>query len=114
MLKSSQHRGTPFWNNHQAKKLLSKYVADNIDKTMKLKEMWQSQEEYSKFPLKFFSKSIYEVRSKQIAGPYWQVKRNKNAMKLYRVKTDRMRTEWEDYAEVEEWSRGLKVGEDND
>ena len=42
------------------------------------------------------------------------MKRNKNAMKLHRVKTDRMRKEWEDYAEVEERIHGLKVGEDND
>ncbi len=76
--------------------------------------MWQSREEYNKFPLKFFSKHVYEVRSKQIAGPYWQVKRNKNAMKLHRVKTDRIRKEWEDYAKVEERIHGLKVGEDND
>jgi hypothetical protein len=50
-------------------------------KTMKPKTLWESREEYQDFPLRVFRKHIYQERTKQLSAPFWQHKRNKNAMK---------------------------------
>ena len=100
--KQTTCRNTPFWNTHEAKKLLMKDVRDGIDKTMAPKDLWLLRKEYQEFPLDSFRQHIYDIRSKQVAGPYWQVKRNKNAMKLHRIETDRMRKEWAEGIELED------------
>jgi hypothetical protein len=35
---------------------------------------------------------VYEVRNKELAGPYWQTKRNKNGRELHRLETDKTYT----------------------
>lgn len=104
-------RGTPFWSAHEARKLLSKDVDDGIDQRMPPRLLWKEREEYQEFPLSFFRKRIYEVRSKKVGGPYWQAKRNKNAMKLHRIETDRLRKEWIDDIELVELMKGMRIGD---
>ena len=87
-------RGTPFWNTHAAKTLLTEDVKAGIDRRMKPKILWESRVEYQAFPYDHFRKRVYEIRSKQLAAPYWQVKRNKNGRELHRLETDEMRKVW--------------------
>jgi hypothetical protein len=87
-------RGTPFWNTHAAKILLIEDVKAGIDRSMKPKKLWESRVEYQAFPYDHFRKRVYEIRSKQLAAPYWQVKRNKNGRELHRLETDEMRKVW--------------------
>jgi hypothetical protein len=56
------------------------------------RQLWESRVEYQAFPYDYFHKRVYEVRQKGLAGPYWQVKRNKNGRELHRLETDEMRT----------------------
>jgi hypothetical protein len=53
-----------------------------------------SRGEYKEFSYVFFCKHVYEVRSKQLARPCWQTKRNKNARELHHLETDKMRKKW--------------------
>jgi len=45
---------------------------------MKPQELWKSMAEYQEFSLSVFSKHIYQERTKRLAAPYWQHKRNNN------------------------------------
>ena len=87
-------RGTPFWNTHAAKTLLTEDVKAGIDRRMKPKILWESRVEYQAFPYDHFRKRVYEIRSKQLAAPYWQVTRNKNGRELHRLETNEMRKVW--------------------
>jgi hypothetical protein len=82
--KKNTCRGTPFWSNHAAEKMLIKDVEDGIGQTMMPKQLWESRVDYQAFPYDFFRKRVYKVRQKGIAEPYWQVKRNKNGRELHR------------------------------
>ena len=62
-------RGTPFWSNHAAKKMLIKDVEDGIGQTMMPRQLWESRVEYQAFPYDYFCKCVYEVRQKELAGP---------------------------------------------
>jgi hypothetical protein len=84
-------RGTPFWGQHAAKKMLMKDVEDEIDSKMEIRQLWESREEYKAFPYDFFCKRVYEIRQKACASSYWQVKRIKNGRELHRLVTDNMR-----------------------
>ena len=89
-------KGIPFWSNSQASELLRQHVSDEMeDKAQRTKpqELWKSRIEYQKFPLPIFRKHIYQERTKQLAAPYWQHKRNKNASKKYE-ETEAMLKEW--------------------
>ena len=60
---------------------------------MKPQQLWKLREEYQAFPLHIFRKHIYQERTKQLAAPYWQHKRNKNAQKQYEEKEEMLK-EW--------------------
>lgn len=105
-------RNTPFWNKHKAKKLLVKDVQDGVDKEFTIKELWAKRGEYQEFPLDFFRKRIYEIRSKQRAGPYWQAKRNKIALKSHQMEAERLRKEWADEVEILEKFNSMNIGDD--
>jgi len=77
------NRGVPFWNKHSASKLLEQDEASGVAKKMKPKQLWQSRIEYKDFPLSVFRKHIYQERTKQLAAPYWQYKRNQIAKKKF-------------------------------
>jgi hypothetical protein len=102
-------RGTPFWGQHAARKMLMKDVEDGIDK-MEIWQLWESREEYKAFPYDFFCKRVYEVRQKACAAPYWQVKRNKNGRELHRLVTDKMREKIAMGVEMEEMTDMLEQG----
>jgi hypothetical protein len=75
---------------------------------MKPKQLWKLRTEYQAFPYDFFCKRVYEARSKQLAGPYWQVKRNKNGRELDRLETDKMRKQSVQGGEMEEMNDMFK------
>ena len=58
------------------------------------KDLWESQEDYQAFSVDDFQEHIYQERRKQLAGPYWQQKRNKTAMKEREKKVDEMCHKW--------------------
>ncbi len=84
-------RGTPFWSEHAAKKMLDKDLKDGIGQNMKPKELWMSRREYQYFPYYYFCKRVHKVRYEQLAALYWQVKWNKNGRALHCVKSNEMR-----------------------
>ncbi len=103
-------RGTPFWSNHAANNMLIKDVEDGIGQTMMPMQLWESRVEYQAFPYDYFCKHVYEVKQKGLAGPYWQVKRNKNGRELHRLETDEKRTKWALNVEMEEMTDVFKQG----
>ena len=103
-------RGTPFWSEHAAKKMLDKDLKDGIGQNMKPKELWMSRREYQYFPYNYFCKRVHKVRYKQLAAPYWQVERNKNGRALHRLETDEMRKKWADGEDFEEMISMFKQG----
>ena len=74
--------------------LLERYSHIIPVSSMKPKILWESRVEYQAFPYDHFRKRVYEIRSKQLAAPYWQVKRNKNGRELHRLETNEMRKVW--------------------
>ena len=90
-------RGYPFWHTHTASKLLKEDVAEEmagVKEKTKPSQFWRSRTAYQDFPLHVFRKHIYQERTKQLAAPYWQHKRNQNARKRYE-ETAEMLSEWE-------------------
>ena len=79
--KEATSRGYPFWNCHPAADLLKEDEIVGAAKRMKPIKIWESRPEYQDFPLYIFRKHIYQERSKQLASPFWQHRRNKMAMK---------------------------------
>ena len=84
---------TPFWDTHKASELLEVDEESGRAKELKPKALWESRKEYSDFPLCVFCKHIYQLRSKRLAAPFWQYKRNMNARKKYE-EVKRMMKEW--------------------
>ena len=88
-------RGYPFWDTHPACKLLEEDEISGRAATMKPQVLWKSRREYQAFPLSVFRKHIYQLRTKLLAAPYWQFKRNKVARKKYEEDVERMTSEWQ-------------------
>lgn len=86
-------RGIPFWNRHPASDLLHQDEMNGIAKGMKPRDLWMSRIEYQDFPLCVFRKHIYQERTRQLAVPYWQYKRNKNAKKKFE-EAEEMMKQW--------------------
>ena len=110
--KQSTCRNTPFWNKHAAKQLLSKDIRDGLVEGLKPKQLREKRPEYQEFPPEFFRKRIYEIKGKQRAGPYWQAKRNKNALKSHQIEAERLRKEWAEDDEILELMGSLRVTDD--
>ena len=91
--KNASIKGYPFWNNHPASYLLKEDEMNGTAKQMKPEELWKSRSEYQDFPLLVFCKHIYQERTKQLAAPYWQHKRNINAKKKFEDAQE-MLNEW--------------------
>jgi hypothetical protein len=62
---------------------------------MKPKELWTTHGDYQEFSLDDFRKHVYQEKYRQLAGPYWQKKRNKAAMKVHKKAVDKMYVEWQ-------------------
>ena len=56
--------------------------------------LWKSREEYQNFTLEDFRKHVYQEEYRQLAGPYWQKKRNKAALKEHEEQVKKMHQEW--------------------
>lgn len=110
--KQSTCRNTPFWNKHAAKKLLAKDIRDGLDNDLQPAQLRMTRPEYQEFPPEFFRKRIYEIKSKQKCGPYWQAKRNKNALKSHHIEAERLRKEWAEDDEMLELMGSLRVTDD--
>ena len=63
---------------------------------MKPKELHKHRAEYGDFPLRCFRKHIYQEASKQIAAPYWNVKRNKMSRRLREEEDNKVKEDWID------------------
>ena len=83
-----------FWRKHPGKDRLIEDTKSGKAKHMKPKDLWASHKDYQKFSLGDFRAHIYREKYKQIAGPYWQKKRNKYAMKQHEEAVDKMYHEW--------------------
>jgi hypothetical protein len=90
--------------------MLDNDLKDGIGQNMKPKELWMSRREYQYFPYNYFRKRVHKVRYKQLAAPYWQVKRNKNRRALHRLETNEMRKKWADGEDFEEMIGMFKQG----
>eukprot|EP01082_Thalassiosira_pseudonana_P001484 g758.t1 g758 contig10:676048-676965(-) len=86
--------GCPVWHTHPAKDLLEKDVANGLHLDFKPAELWEMRDEYMEFTLKVFGKHVHQEKSKQIQEPYWVVKRNKMARKIFADDAKKMATKW--------------------
>ena len=92
--RSRTSRGKLFWNKHPAKERLIEDTKSGKANVMTPKDLWKSHDDYQAFLLDDFRGHIYQERSKQLVGPYWQQKRNKHAIKKHDETVDKMSHEW--------------------
>ena len=86
-------RGYPFWDTHKASELLKDDEESGRAKNLKPTALWKSRKEYQDFPIPVFRKHIYQLRTKRLAAPFWQYKRNMNAKEKYE-EGEKMMKEW--------------------
>ena len=86
-------RGYPFWETHKASELLEKDEESGRAEELKPMALWKSRKEYQDFPIDVFRKHIYQLRSKRLAAPFWQYKRNMIARMKYE-EVERSMKEW--------------------
>ncbi len=86
--------GQPFWHIHPAKKLLEKDVKNKVHERMTPKYLRMTRSEYQEFDLRTFGKHVYAEAAKQLNKAYWQLRRNKTAMKIHREQTKKNKLEW--------------------
>ena len=86
-------RGYPFWETHKASELLEKDEESGRAHELKPMALWKSRTEYQDFPIDVFRKHIYQLRSKRLAAPFWQYKRNMIARMKYE-EVERSMKEW--------------------
>ena len=94
--KSVTSKGKQFWGDHPAKKRLTEDTLSGKAKTLKPKELWKCHADYQAFSLEDFRKHIYQEKYKQLAGPYWQKKRNKIGQKEHEKIVRKLYQEWHD------------------
>ena len=94
--KTATSRGKRIWRRHCARELLVEDTKDGTAQSMKPMELWVSRDEYQDFSLEDFRKHIYQEKYRQLAGAYWQQKRNKVAHKEHEERVNRMYHEWRD------------------
>jgi len=75
--------------------LLEQDIADGIANSLASKKgLWQLRDEYRDFPLRVFCDHFYQECRKQLAGPYWQYKRNLFAQKEHDKEVRKLKKEW--------------------
>ena len=87
-------RGKPIWHRHSARGVLVTDTKSGKAGKMKPKELWLSNEHYQDFSLDDFRRHIYQEKYRQLAGPYWQAKRNKIALKEHYKRVEKLYEEW--------------------
>lgn len=90
-------RNKLFWDTHPANNLLEVDTTSGRAKELKPKALWESREEYQDFSLDDFRGHIYQERSKQLAGTYWQQKLRRIAAKKHRRAVRKMRSQFHQY-----------------
>lgn len=88
---SKTSRGKLFWDTHPSNGLLEDDTKSGKAKELKPKALWESREEYQEFDLDDFRGHIYQERSKQLAGAYWQHKLRRFAAKKHRREVRKMK-----------------------
>ena len=105
-------RGKLFWDNHAANNRLIEDIKSGKASKLKPKELWESHDDYQDFSLEDFRKHIYQEKYGQLAGPYWQKKQNKIALKKHLDAVDKTVNEWRHtkfQADLEDVTRGMKA-----
>ena len=87
-------RGKLFWTTHAANQQLIEDTKSGKTTEMKPAELYKSQSCYQEFSLDDFRKHIYQEKYKQLAGPYWQKKRNQMALRERLDEVDQMYTDF--------------------
>ena len=94
-------RGEFHWDEALANTLLQDDVKSGVVDTMTKKELWESREEYKEFDRRIFTKHVYQEKSKQIGGVYWQEKRNRTGRKKHDEEVRRLRKEFQNNSDKE-------------
>ena len=87
--------GYPFWDTHEATKLLEEDLRQGHHVGLSPCEMHEMRKEYQEFPLEIFRNQLYREKRRQKEGVYWQMKRNRTAKKLHEQQVAEMRGDWE-------------------
>jgi hypothetical protein len=74
-------RGEPFWDTHEAKRLLEADV--KAGKKLKPKDLRDTRDDYKSFSLPVFTKHVHQEQSRQLATVAWQHRRNKQGRKRH-------------------------------
>ncbi len=86
--------GQPFGHIHPPKELLKKDVKNKGHECMTPKYLQMTCSEYQEFDLRTFGKHVYAEAAKQLNKAYWQLRRNKTAIKIHREQTKINKLKW--------------------
>jgi hypothetical protein len=75
--------GNPFWDRHEAQRLMAEDVKAGRTLQMKPSVLRESRSEYQEFPLAILRNHKYQEERKEREGVYWQKKRNDRARKKH-------------------------------
>ena len=78
-------RGYPFWDGSEAQQILNLELTNGKNAGLQPQDVYLQNVEYQKFPLHVFRNHFYKTQSKKKSSAYWQLKRNKDAMRTYDV-----------------------------
>jgi hypothetical protein len=93
--KTVSSRGKRLWHQHDAaKEQLRGDTLSGKAGMIKPSELWLTKECYQDFTLDDFRKHVYQEKYRQLAGPYWQQKRNKIALKEHLKQVEQTYQEW--------------------
>ena len=83
-----------YWSTHEARVLLIEDTKRGKAASMTPKELYETQDAYKEFSLDDFRKHVYKEKHNLIAGPYWQQKQNRTALKQHLKNVEKMREEF--------------------
>ena len=94
--KTTNNRGDPFWQHHQAKEQLKRDIADGIISGMKASEVWQSRPIYQEYKRGSFNSHLFAEKNKSKADPFWQNMRKKLKLREQYKKLQQHEQEWDE------------------
>ncbi len=83
---STTKGGNPFWDMHEAQRLLAEDVKAGKTLQMKPSALQETRSEYQAFPLSIFRGHKYQEERKEREAIYWQKKRNDKGRKMHHEK----------------------------
>lgn len=89
------NRGYPFWDTHEASRLLRRDVEAGTDQTMKPEQLRLTEDKYQEFPLSVFRNHLYQERRRQKELKMKMVQRNKIGKKKHLAEIEKNKTDWE-------------------